>query len=586
MMADGGARLRGRLGTRLVAAFGIALTPLALLAWLQAVRVQAEAQARTEAALLGQTQLAAAPLVDRIAAAAAEAGALAAAMPALVAEERECIAVFRRFASAPDVSFAAFVPLEGPVTCASTGRVHTLPDSPARRALLANPRPVMTVNARGPVSGESVLIFSHPVFADDRTLVGFVSLSVPHRALAEHAPQAHLEEGDEVPLALATFTPDGTVLTAARGLDTVGERLPAGVALADLTGRGAFTFTGRTTAGEPRAFAVVPVVEGSLFVLSAWTPAMALPGTLGGLLPLWVFPVLMWAASLGLAWVVAEHQVLRHMRALGRSITAFAGGSRMVQPPDLVRAPAELREVGEAYEQLMESVLHDEAALEDIVHQKEVLLREVHHRVKNNLQLIASIMNIQMRKAFSPEAKGIIKGLHDRVMSLATVHRELYQTSGLTDVRADELLSTITAQVLRMGMAPGRQIVPETAFDPIRMTPDQSVPLSLVLTEALTNVLKHAGRDAGGQVRLSVTLKRAGEGRAVLRVANSVAETEAERTIPPGADSTGLGAQLLAAFATQLSGDLSISRGADGFAVTIDFPLKALSEAEHRFATA
>ncbi|MBK8441510.1 MAG: sensor histidine kinase [Rhodobacter sp.] len=141
-----------------------------------------------------------------------------------------------------------------------------------------------------------------------------------------------------------------------------------------------------------------------------------------------------------------------------------------MEPPDLGDAPLELRHVGESYERLVESVLHDEAALEDMVHQREVLLREVHHRVKNNLQLIASIMNIQMRKAVSPEAKALIKGLHDRVMSLATVHRELYQTSGQADVRADELMQLIVAQVLRMGAQPGREIDVTTDFEPFRLT--------------------------------------------------------------------------------------------------------------------
>ncbi len=55
---------------------------------------------------------------------------------------------------------------------------------------------------------------------------------------------------------------------------------------------------------------------------------------------------------------------------------------------------------------MTETILHDEAEMEDVVHQKEVLLREVHHRVKNNLQLIASIMNMQMRRATSPEVRG------------------------------------------------------------------------------------------------------------------------------------------------------------------------------------
>lgn len=181
------------------------------------------------------------------------------------------------------------------------------------------------------------------------------------------------------------------------------------------------------------------MVDNELYVLSSWMPEHGVSGLFGQSLPFWGFPALMWLASLIVAWLAAEHQMLRHIRALRDAMVTFGKGQRMIALPDLSRAPNELRDVGQAFDRMVDGVLHDAAELEDAVHQKEVLLREVHHRVKNNLQLIASIMNLQMRKAFSPEAKLLVKGLHDRVMSLATVHRELYQTSGLTDVRADEL---------------------------------------------------------------------------------------------------------------------------------------------------
>jgi len=109
------------------------------------------------------------------------------------------------------------------------------------------------------------------------------------------------------------------------------------------------------------------------------------------------------------------------------------------------------------------------------------------------------------------------------------------------------------------------------------------VPLSLILTEALTNALKHGGRDAEGRVTLSVTLARAGEGRAVLKVANSLPDRE--MTHPPLQDIPGLGEQLLSAFAMQLGGQLVT--GTDDaqtcYVLTVEFPLRALTEAEERF---
>jgi two-component system, sensor histidine kinase PdtaS len=264
---------------------------------------------------------------------------------------------------------------------------------------------------------------------------------------------------------------------------------------------------------------------------------------------------------------------------LRQSITAFAGGSRLVAPPDLSAAPNELRDVGGAYERMMGSVLHDAARMEDSMRQKEVLLREVHHRVKNNLQLIASIMNLQIRKSVNPEARALLRNLHERVMSLATVHRELYQTSGLTDVQADELLSSIVAQVLRMGGSGERTIETTTTFDPIRLTTDQAVPLSLILTEALTNALKHGSVASSAETRLSVALRRTGPDTASLEVSNALSSDDST-PVPDSPESTGLGQQLLTAFASQLMGKLTVGPVNGRYVVRLDFPLHELPLSE------
>lgn len=577
--------LFGRLGFRLMAAVGLSLLPLALLAYVQSSQFQAEARARVEAALFGETLLAAAPQIEAIKQARGSAAALAVALPLVMNDPAACNDMFVRFVEfQPLISFAGFIPVAGLMTCASSGAPHDFSGDAALAAFLADPQPTVNVNRNGQITGESVLIFSQPTYAADGTLLGLIALSMPHRALGEGAARPDVPPNRL--LSLMTFDAEGEILTAMLGIDTAPQRLPLGRPLTEFVGGGAMTFSGPNVAGDQRTFAVIPMVERSLYVLASWSPPPTSGSGLGEQIPLWAFPTAMWLASLVVAWLAAEHQVLRHVRSLRSSITAFAGGSRTVEVPDLDRAPKELRDMGDAYEQLVDSVLHDEAALEDTIHQKEVLLREVHHRVKNNLQLIASIMNLQMRKAVTPEARTLIKGLHDRVMSLSSVHRELYQTSGLTDVRADELLSAITTQVLRMGASPSRPLNLTTELDPIRLTPDQSVPLSLLLTEALTNVLKHAGGSSSRRIELTVSLSRLPEGRARLRIANSLPPRGPDDTVPPRADTTGMGEQLLNAFAMQLGGPLTIQSDDQTYVVVIDFPVRALSEGENRFDNA
>jgi two-component sensor histidine kinase len=568
--------LIGRLGFRLMAAFGIALMPLALLSYSQAQQFETESHARWESALFGETLLAAATQIEAISRARGVAAAAASAVVPDLENLADCTQLMRNLLDTEsNLSFAGFIPVDGNMACASTGKPLSFAGSDGLLKILADPRPMMTVNPKGPISGESVLIFSHPVTLADGRLVGFISLSMPHRMLERRPTALNLRAEDRLaPLALMTFDGEGTVLSAIYGVETAPERLPVDRKLKDFVGKEPSTFRAKVPFGETQTFAVMAIVPDALYVLGSWPPAISANSSFIGFLPLWVFPLAMWFASMLVAYLAAENQVLRHVRTLRRSIIAFAGGNRLVNPPDLSTAPNELREVGQAYERLMGSVLRDEAVMEDSIHQKDVLLREVHHRVKNNLQLIASIMNLQIRKSVNPEARSLLRGLHERVMSLATVHRELYQTSGLTDVRADELLESIMSQVLRMGARSDQQVETKTAFDPIRLTPDQAVPLSLILTEALTNALKHASPSAGGKTNLSVTLRKVGVDHAMLEVSNSTGG-DAPSALSSSLESTGLGQQLLAAFASQLTGQLTVGPENGAYVVRIDFPLAA-----------
>ncbi|MFD2854429.1 sensor histidine kinase [Seohaeicola zhoushanensis] len=342
----------------------------------------------------------------------------------------------------------------------------------------------------GLVSGSSVLEISHPVFDENNVYRGLVSLSLPHyglRIAEDSGTKDNLQ-----PLTMITYDASGTILTSSRRLDDIGLAIPRDRALAALTGTKAVSFSALSVTGQERVFSAVPLVPDELYALGSWPPegGQATGGLLGAA-PIMV-PVLMWVVSLIVAWLAVERLVIRHIRKLSRSITLFASGNRIVGDIDVRKAPLEIREMAEAYERMTETILHDEAEMEDIVHQKEVLLREVHHRVKNNLQLIASIMNMQMRRTHSAEAKSIMKGLQDRVMSLATIHRELYQTAGLSDIHSDELLATIVRQISTLADRPDRRLAVKTQFDDIRMTPDQAVPLALLVAEAVTNAIKYA----------------------------------------------------------------------------------------------
>ena len=573
-------RLTERLGIRLGLLLSFALLPVGLVAVLPSADVLRGARAPAAAAPLGETPHAAPAEVPAIQSARATAENLAVTLPPLLDDPERRSAVLRALEDASGLySFIGFTRPGGRAVCTSTGEVLDFSSWELVSRAEADPRPRLGVNPRGPVSRTSILYASQPVFGSGGALVGLVWVSVPHSAI-EGIGERRTTRG----LQIITFGSEGNILTSTAGIEAAQSSIPRDRSLKALVGSPAIAFTGQSVAGDSRVFSVVPLIERELYALGSEPARGSSLAALGAAVPPYVLPALMWLVSLAVAWIATERLVSRPVRRLRDSITSFAGGSRIVGDIDFARAPVEIREAAEAYERMTDTILHDEAELEDTIHQKEVLLREVHHRVKNNLQLIASILNMQIRQARTPEAKTMMKTLQDRVLSLATIHRGLYQTSGLTDVRADELLPDIVRQVLNFGTGPGRRFEVETAFDDLRLTPDQAVPLSLLMTELLTNALKYGGPGADGHARLELSLRRSGGTAALLTVRNTV---PFDRSGARGSatESTGLGAQLAEAFAQQLGGRLVTGEEDGTFAATLRFELTPLDTAEERNLT-
>lgn len=569
-----------RLAFRLAFLLAISLVPLGVIAGLQSHALIKEARARSEAALTGATRAAASEELRAVQRAQGAAQALSHAAPRLADDLAGCTQMMRELVEESHLfSFAGLYSADGAMECSSAGRPFMFDPTPEREAAIRDGIPSVHVNRSAPLSGTSVFFAQHPVFDTSGRVVAFSAVSVPHNQLTLDEDN----DADLPPIMMVTFNRDGELITSSVGIEETEPKLPKNVSLAALVGGGALTFTDLANDGADRVFSVVPLVPGTLYGLGSW-PAEALPGTLSwSSLPPWVVPVLMWLVSLGVALMAAERLVVRHIKSLTRSIVGFARGDRLLNGLHFEQAPIEIREAGEAFDQMRHAILRDEAELEDTVHQKEVLLREVHHRVKNNLQLIASIMNLQARRAMSPEARFLIKRLNERVMSLATIHKSLYQTSGVADVSADELLSDILRQMIKMGTGVDNRFSVETHLEPLRMTPDQAVPLALLVTEALTNALKYARTDGETRATLALSLALTGPGMAELTISNSHARSEgADDDGDAGEKGSGLGSQLIEAFVRQLDGTSERSERDSAYTLVVRFPIVALSDAEER----
>jgi two-component sensor histidine kinase len=198
-----------------------------------------------------------------------------------------------------------------------------------------------------------------------------------------------------------------------------------------------------------------------------------------------------------------------------------------------------------------------ELALQSSLREKEALLKEVHHRVKNNLQVITSLLRLESGRNQLPEVKQVLGDMQGRVRSMAFLHESLYRTGSFAAVDLANYLRQLTTQAFRsLNVRPG-QIQLELDLQPIHVEMDQALPCGLLVNELISNCLKHAFPEGrGGSV--SVSLQSRGQS-AWLQVSDNgvgLPADFAERS------QSSLGLQLVSDLAGQLGSRLEIGPGA------------------------
>ncbi|PZR00171.1 MAG: histidine kinase [Cereibacter sphaeroides] len=555
-------RLAERLGLRLGIVLALTLLPIGLMALSQSRELMSQVRIRTDAALMGETLRAAAPQLQMIQQAQGAVAVLSSSLSSFLPDAVSCSSAMRGVVGDGALYGAAvFVARDGKVNCVAPEGSGQLFSSLPLQQMEGDPQSFLSASE---VDTAARFFASHPVMDSAGALSGFLSVSIPFEVFQQSNDR--LEPKSD--LGLVVFDATGNLLAANKPIETLRPLLPRDSTLQILAQGGNETFSAEAVSGERRTFAVVTLSDPRLFAIGSWPR-----GELGltGLpkLPVTLFPILMASASLIVALIATEFLVTRHIRSLRHAITRFAGGDRNATPPDMLRAPREIRDVAEAFEQMARTIQRDEADLENTLRQKDALLREVHHRVKNNLQLIASIISMQMRETGSGEARQMMRAVQDRVLSLATVHKDLYQTSHLAEVKADELLPEIVNRVVNLAAEGDAAIIAETHFDDIALDAEQAVPVALLLAEAATQARNEAA-GAGGLRKMDVSLRRDGD-HALLVVEHAI---ESSALIAPGdAMRRGLGGQLIQAFTAQLGGTINFDEARGSHRLSVRFPL-------------
>ncbi len=201
--------------------------------------------------------------------------------------------------------------------------------------------------------------------------------------------------------------------------------------------------------------------------------------------------------------------------------------------------------------------------LEESLKDKDMLIQEVHHRVKNNLQVMASLINLQASRVSDPELFDILQDSRSRIMAMAYVHELLYRNTQFSSLKVADYLGEL-ASALSSTYGTGRDIRISLKSDDTGLPVDRAVPCGLIVNELVTNSLKHGfvGRD-GGDISISV---RSLDGKVIIEVAD-----DGVGTLEMVHGGSGLGMTIVGGLVRQLGATMEIKED-KGLIFRIEIP--------------
>ena len=222
-----------------------------------------------------------------------------------------------------------------------------------------------------------------------------------------------------------------------------------------------------------------------------------------------------------------------------------------------------------AHRQRIEQELRDsQARFQAALQEKEVLLAEVYHRIKNNLQIIASLFDLQADMVSDPQVRALFEESQQRIQAVALLHESLSQSGNIARIPAAQYIHRLSNQVFQAYAPPGDRITLSIQADPIWIAVRNAVPYGLLVNELLSNSLKYGfPGDRGGEI--TIALRVLPEGQIVLIVRDTgvgfPADMDFRRT-------GSLGLQLVCLLTEQLGGTIELER-ISGTQWTLTFPM-------------
>jgi two-component sensor histidine kinase len=299
--------------------------------------------------------------------------------------------------------------------------------------------------------------------------------------------------------------------------------------------------------GDRWTFAAAPLVGNNVFVGFSMRQARLFGPTYLRALLDFLLPIFMIGLAWLAIWLATERQVNQWIGYLRRCAEAYRGGHYGLRP-SLDSAPAEFRMLGSAMQDMAEGIQQRDTRLRDAIAQKTLLIRETHHRVKNNLQIVMSLLSLQASQSRDSGVREALNTARARINALALVHRILHEVEDQTTVDLPRMLKELSDQIVGAMAAEGSDIRIDVDVLPRQVPGEIAVPLALFTVEALTNIFKHAFPRTRMTGTIRVSLQDASRGNLRLAIEDDgVGFSETDRI-------TGTGDRLLGVFGRQIRG--------------------------------
>ena len=210
-------------------------------------------------------------------------------------------------------------------------------------------------------------------------------------------------------------------------------------------------------------------------------------------------------------------------------------------------------------------------AIRSALKEKEVLLQEVHHRVKNNLQVISSMLNLQKSFVKDPETLNLLEESTNRIATMSYIHESLYRNTDFANISFAEYLQRLSANLIQSYSRSDCEVVLQTVFDEVYLSLEQAIPCGLITNELVSNSLKYAFPDRAQGI-ITLRIQHVEGGAVELEVSDDGVG------LPPGMDfakNDSLGVYLVQALTEQIDGELvvtSVDQGRKGCSFLVRFP--------------